>query len=150
MSFEAKWTISGSSFDDSSQAFIDAVNEVGDGKILKKYEKQLNKNFQEYLRENLRRAGLEDLNLEQSLFLSIVNGKIVYSNTNPIVTERYEYGFVDIDLDDDDLGYYFESAPRYFIRPAIDQSLNEIGNLLLDEANRIYMNRRSLTGDEIS
>lgn len=149
MTFEANWVISGSSIESSSNAFMNAVNQIKDGKVLKKYENQLNQHFKQYVRENLRRSGLEDKNFENSLFLSISGGKITFTNSNPIITERYEYGYSDFDDNNEDFGYAFETSPRYFIRPAVEQSLNEIGNLLIEEANKEYMNRRSIIGDEI-
>ena len=46
--------------------------------------------------------------------------------------------------------YMIQTSPRYFIRPSIQQSLNEIGQLMIKEVNDEYMkNRRQSNGDDI-
>ena len=43
-----------------------------------------------------------------------------------------------------------QTSPRYFIRPSIQQSLNEVGQLMIKEVNDEYMkNRRQSNGDDI-
>ena len=43
-----------------------------------------------------------------------------------------------------------QTSPRYFIRPAIQESMNEIGKLIIQEANNEYMkNRHQTDGDDI-
>ena len=43
-----------------------------------------------------------------------------------------------------------QTSPRYFIRPAIQESMNEIAQLMIQEANKEYMNnRRQSNGDDI-
>ena len=46
--------------------------------------------------------------------------------------------------------YMIQTSPRYFIRPAIQESMNEIGKLIIQEANNEYMkNRHQTDGDDI-
>ena len=46
--------------------------------------------------------------------------------------------------------YMIQTSPRYFIRPAIQETLDEIGQLMIQETNDEYMkNRRQSNGDDI-
>ena len=38
--------------------------------------------------------------------------------------------------------YMIQTSPRYFIRPAIQETLNDIGQILLDEAKKEYVKNR--------
>ena len=43
-----------------------------------------------------------------------------------------------------------QTSPRYFIRPAIQESMNEVKQLITQEMNKEYMyNRRQVNGDDI-
>lgn len=43
-----------------------------------------------------------------------------------------------------------ETSPRYFIRPAIQQTMQDVGQLMAKEANQTYMrNRRQSNGDDV-
>ena len=153
MSFKASWNISGTKLEDSSKALTTAVQSVTNGKNLKKYESRLNKSFKENIRTNLRRSGLEADNFEDVFFLKISNGNIQFVNTEPLVTQRYEYGYYHGSKDTNEEyyeEYMIQTSPRYFIRPAIQESLNEIGQLMIEETNKEYMkNRRQVNGDDI-
>jgi hypothetical protein len=77
----------------------------------------------------------------------------MFVNTAPLVTQRYEYGYY-LGSNDTNEEYYEEymiqTSPRYFIRPAIQESLNEVGQLIIHEINEEYMNnRRQINGDDI-
>lgn len=153
MSYNASWSVSGTKPEDSAVALSKAVNAVTNTKALQKYESRLNKNFKENIRTNLRRSGLEADNFDDVFFLRISSGKISFINTEPLVTQRYEYGYYN-GTNDTNEEYYEEymiqTSPRYFIRPAIQESLNEIGQLMIQEANKEYMyNRRQSNGDDI-
>lgn len=153
MSYNASWSVSGTKLEDSAAALSKAVNAVTNTKALQKYENRLNKNFKENIRANLRRSGLEADNFDDVFFLRISSGKISFINTEPLVTQRYEYGYYN-GTNDTNEEYYEEymiqTSPRYFIRPAIQESLNEIGQLMIQEANKEYMyNRRQSNGDDI-
>ncbi len=153
MSYQAKWTVSGTKLEDSANALNKAVQSITNGKSLKKYESQLNHNFKENIRTNLRRSGMEADNFDDVFFLKITNGNIMFVNTAPLVTQRYEYGYY-LGSNDTNEEYYEEymiqTSPRYFIRPAIQESLNEVGQLIIHEINEEYMNnRRQINGDDI-
>lgn len=153
MSYNTSWKVSGTRLEDSATALTKAVNAITSTKALKKYESRLNKNFQENIRANLRRSGLEADNFDDIFFLKISSGNINFLNTDPLVTQRYEYGYYN-GTNDTNEEYYEEymiqTSPRYFIRPAIQESMNEIAQLMIQEANKEYMNnRRQSNGDDI-
>lgn len=153
MSYNTSWKVSGTRLEDSATALTKAVNAITSTKALKKYESRLNKNFQENIRANLRRSGLEADNFDDIFFLKISSGNISFLNTDPLVTQRYEYGYYN-GTNDTNEEYYEEymiqTSPRYFIRPAIQESMNEIAQLMIQEANKEYMNnRRQSNGDDI-
>ena len=153
MSYKTSWKVSGTKLEDSATALTAAVNSVTSTKTLKKYESRLNRNFQENIRVNLRRSGLEADNFDDIFFLKISSGKINFVNTDPLVTQRYEYGYYDGSNDTNEEyyeEYMVQTSPRYFIRPAIQESMNEIGQLMIQETNNEYMkNRRQVNGDDI-
>lgn len=153
MSYNASWQVSGTKLEDSATALTKAVNAITSTKALKKYESKLNKSFQENIRANLRRSGLEADNFDDVFFLKISSGKISFINTDPLVTQRYEYGYYNGSNDTNEEyyeEYMIQTSPRYFIRPAIQESMNEIGRLIIQEANNEYMkNRRQIDGDDI-
>ena len=153
MSKRASWTVSGTRLEDSANALTKAVQAVTSTKSLKKYENRLNKNFQQNIRNNLRRSGLDADNFDDVFFLKIANGCVNFVNTDPLVTQRYEYGYYN-GTNDTNEEYYEEymiqTSPRYIIRPAIQESLNEIGQLMVNETTNEYMkNRRQSNGDDI-
>ena len=153
MNYNASWQVSGTKLEDSATALTKAVNSITSTKALKKYESKLNKSFQENIRANLRRSGLEADNFDDVFFLKISSGKISFINTDPLVTQRYEYGYYNGSNDTNEEyyeEYMIQTSPRYFIRPAIQESMNEIGQLIIQEANNEYMkNRRQTDGDDI-
>ena len=67
MSYKTSWKVSGTKLEDSATALTAAVNSVTSTKTLKKYESRLNRNFQENIRVNLRRSGLEADNFDDIL-----------------------------------------------------------------------------------
>ena len=152
MSYQASWSITGTKIKDSADALTKAVSSAT-SHSLKKYENRLNKNFQENIRTNLRRSGLDADNFDDIFFLRINNGNISFVNTEPLVTQRYEYGYYNGSKDTNEEyyeEYMIQTSPRYFIRPAIQESLNEVGQLIIKEVNDEYMkNRRQTNGDDI-
>ena len=153
MSMYAKWTVSGTTLDNSADALTKAVQSITNGKALKKYENKLNQNFKEHIRTNLRRSGLDADKFDDVFFLKISNNNITFVNTDPLITQRYEYGYY-LGSNDTNEEYYEEymiqTSPRYFIRPAIQESMNEIQQLLIQEMNKEYMeNRYQTNGDDI-
>ena len=153
MSYNASWQVSGTKLEDSATALTKAVNSITSTKALKKYESKLNKSFQENIRANLRRSGLEADNFDDVFFLEISSNKINFINTTPLITQRYEYGYYNGSNDTNEEyyeEYMIQTSPRYFIRPAIQESMNEIGKLIIQEANNEYMkNRHQTDGDDI-
>lgn len=151
MSSRAYWTVTGTTVDNSTDAFIKSVQHVTNGKALKKYERKLNEKFKEHMQANMRQAGIGDKNFDELFYLTINHGNIIFTNTEPLITQRYEYGYNNDNNDEYyDEGYMIETSPRYFIRPAIQQTMQDVGNLMTQEANKEYMrNRRQTNGDDI-
>ena len=153
MSYQAKWSVFGTKLEDSAAALSKAVQSVSSTKTLKKYENRLNKSFQENIRTNLRRSGIEADNFDDVFFVKISNGNISFVNTAPLVTQRYEYGYYNGSNDTNEEyyeEYIIQTSPRYFIRPAIQETLDEIGQLIIQETNDEYMkNIRQSNGDDI-
>ena len=153
MSFQASWQVSGTTLNDSSKALSKAIESVVSGQNLKKYESRLNHSFKEHIRDNLRRSGIDADNFDDVFLLKISNGNINFINTEPLVTQRYEYGYYDGSHDTNEEyyeEYMIQTSPRYFIRPSIQESLNEIGQLMIREVNDEYMkNHRQSNGDDI-
>ena len=153
MSSKAYWTVSGTKIESSTDAFIKSAQHVTNAKNLKKYENKLNKAFKEHMQTNMRRAGIGDKNFDDLFFLRITNDSIVFTNTDPLITQRYEYGYYDNNKNDDeyyDEAYMIETSPRYFIRPAIQQTMEDVGELMIQDANNQYMqNRRQSNGDDV-
>ena len=153
MSFNVKWTVSGTKFDDAAKALTTSINNITNGESLKKYENHLNQNFKENIRKEMRLSGLDGMDFDEVFFLKINNGSINFVNTDPLITQRYEYGYY-LGSKDTNEEYYeeymIETSPRYFIRPAIEETMQEISQLMIQEANQEYMkNRHQSNGDDI-
>lgn len=153
MSFNASWKVSGTKLDDAANALTTSVKNVTNGKALKKYESRLNQNFKENIRKQMRLSGIDGMNFDEVFFLRISGKNIDFVNTDPLVTQRYEYGYY-LGSKDTNEEYYeefmVETSPRYFIRPAIQETMQEIGQLMIQEANNEYMNnRRQVNGDDV-
>ncbi len=91
------------------------------------------------------RSGIEADNFADVFFAQIKNGSINFVNTAPLVTQRYEYGYYDGSKDTNEEyyeEYMVQTSPKYFIRPAIQETLNDIGNIILEEAKKEYLNNR--------
>ena len=145
MSFYANWSISGVNFDSSADAFIKSAQHITNPKVLKKHEQYLNKRFKEHLDKNMMRAGMEADNLSDVFAMQINSKGINFVNTEPIVTQRYEYGYYEGSNDTNEEyyeEYILETSPRYFIRPAIQATLKDIGTILLQEAQKEYLQHR--------
>lgn len=143
MSFNANWDIQGVSFEKSSGAFIKSAQIASNPRTLKKYQNTLNQNFKEYLQKNMYLSGIEADNLSDVFELQINNDGVVFVNTEPLITQRYEYGYYDGSKDTNEEyyeEYMIQTSPRYFIRPAIQESLNDIGHIMLEEAKKEYNN----------
>lgn len=143
MSFDAKWDMSGVSFNSASNAFIKSAQKATSN--LKKYESTLNKKFKEHITTNMRRSGMEADNLSDVFSLNINGNSINFVNTEPLITQRYEYGYYNGSNDTNEEyyeEYMIQTSPRYFIRPAIQESLNDIGQVILEDAKKEYLNNR--------
>ena len=149
MSSQAYWTVTGTKVEDSTDAFMKSVQHVTNGKALKKYENKLNNLFKEHIQTNMRQAGIGDKNFDDLFYLTINHDSVIFTNTDPLITQRYEYGYSSNDEYNDE-GYMIETSPRYFIRPAIQQTMQDVGQLIVKEANQTYMrNRRQSNGDDV-
>ena len=68
MSYKANWTVSGTTIENSTDAFMKAVKKVSNGQALKKYEQKLNKTFKENIQTNMRQAGIGDKHFDDAFF----------------------------------------------------------------------------------
>lgn len=140
MNINANWHMSGTSFDSSANAFIKSAQYATSTKNLKKYESYLNKTFKENINTNMRRSGVEADNISDAFTLTIDNG-INFINTEPLITQRYEYGYYDGSKDTNEEyyeEYMIQTSPRYYIRPAIQETLNQAGQIMLEDAKKEY------------
>lgn len=143
MSFQAQWDVSGTQVNTASKAFTQSAAQAV--RALKKHESKINRMFKEHINTNMRRAGIEADNFSDVFFAKIKNGSISFVNTAPLVTQRYEYGYYDGSKDTNEEyyeEYMIQTSPRYFIRPAIQETLYDIGNIMLNEAKKEYLNNR--------
>ena len=139
MSFEAKWEMSGTSLDKAGVNFVNSSTKAISN--IKKHENKLNQLFKEHIDANMQRVGMNADNFSDVFSLQIDSNSISFINTEPLVTRRYEYGYYNGSNDTNEEyyeEYMIETSPRYFIRPAIQESLNDIGQFLLEEAKREY------------
>ena len=114
MSFQANWEISGTDINTASKSFTQSIQASINN--LKKHESELNKIFKDNIYANMIRVGVDADNFSDVFELKIDSGKVNFINTAPLITQRY------------------------FIRPAVQDTLNDIGKILLDEAKREYDN----------
>ena len=141
MNFQASWHASGISFESSSNAFIKSAQYISDTRNLKKHEAYFNKIFKENINKNMQRSGMESDNLSDVFELQIHSQGINFINTEPLITQRYEYGYYEGSKDTNEEyyeEYMIQTSPRYFIRPAIQETLNDVGNIMLEEAKKQY------------
>ena len=141
MNFQAKWHVSGVDFDDSAKAFIQSAQYATSSHNLKKHESVFNKSFKKHISENARRSGIEADNFADVFTLKINQGGINFVNIEPLITQRYEYGYY-LGSNDTNEEYYEEymiqTSPRYFLRPAIQETLNDIRDVILEDAKKEY------------
>ena len=140
MSFDASWDISGVKIDTATKKFINSAKKATSN--LKKHEALLNKRFKENISKNMRRSGMDADNFADVFQLQISNHNIVFVNTEPLITQRYEYGYYNGSNDTNEEyyeEYMIETSPRYFIRPAVQETLYDIGQIMLEDAKKEYM-----------
>lgn len=141
MNFQANWRISGVNFDSSSNAFIKSAEYAINVKNLKKHEAYFNKTFKENIDRYMALSGMEADNLSDVFSLNINSKGINFVNTEPLVTQRYEYGYYEGSNDTNEEyyeEYMIETSPKYYIRPAIQKTLKDIGQIMLEEAKKEY------------
>lgn len=142
MTIECNLQVSGTPIEDSAKAFTQSIKKIADARYIKQYKTLLNNNFQQYIRNNMHRVGMEDVeDLEKEFYVNIVGNSIIFGNTNPIVANRYEYGWDDDEDSDNDYSdddYLMSTSPRYYIRPAIEQVAQELGTVLLQDLYKEY------------
>lgn len=141
MSFQASWETSGTDINTANTAFIKSVQRSI--KNLKKHEDELNKIFKENIYSNMIRVGVDADNFSDVFELKIEDGNINFINTAPLVTQRYEYGYYDGSKDTTEEyyeEYMIQTSPKYFIRPSIEETLNDVGRIMLNEAKKEYSN----------
>lgn len=142
MSVQANWEMSGTDIKTANTAFTKSAQSTINK--LKKHESKFNKIFKEHLNANMMRSGIDADNFADVFRLEINHGNINFINTAPLVTQRYEYGYYDGSKDTNEEyyeEYMIQTSPRYFIRPAVQETLNDIGHIILNEAKREYINK---------
>lgn len=141
MSFQASWETSGTDINTANTAFTKSIQKSI--KNLKKHEDELNKIFKENIYSNMIRVGVDADNFSDVFELKIEDGNINFINTAPLVTQRYEYGYYDGSKDTTEEyyeEYMVQTSPKYFIRPSIEETLDDVGRIMLNEAKREYSN----------
>jgi len=141
MSFQASWETSGTDINTASTAFTKSVQRSIQN--LKKHEDELNKIFKENIYSNMIRVGVDADNFSDVFELKIEDGNINFINTAPLVTQRYEYGYYDGSKDTTEEyyeEYMIQTSPKYFIRPSIEETLDDVGRIILNEAKKEYGN----------
>ena len=141
MSFQANWEMSGTDINTAGKAFTKSAQ--SSIRNLKKHEDKLNKIFKENIYSNMIRVGIDADNFADVFELKINNGEISFVNTAPLITQRYEYGYYNGSNDTTEEyyeEYMIQTSPKYFIRPSIQETLNDVGKLILNEAKQEYSN----------
>ena len=93
MTIDAKLNISVIKFENSANAFITSAKIATNTSTLKKYQNTLDKNFKQYIQENMFRAGMDADNLYEVFSVKVNGNGINFVNTEPLITQRYEYGY---------------------------------------------------------
>ena len=93
MTIDANWKISGIKFENSANAFVTSAQIATSTSTLKKHQNTLNKNFKQYIQDNMLRAGMDADNLHDVFSMEINGNGINFINTEPLITQRYEYGY---------------------------------------------------------
>lgn len=143
MSYDASWDISGVKFDNATKKFLNSAKKATSN--LKHHEAYLNKKFKENISTNMRRSGMDADNFQDVFELRISNHDITFVNTAPLITQRYEYGYYNGSNDTNEEyyeEYMIETSPRYFIRPAVQETLHDIGQIMLEDAKKEYMRQQ--------
>lgn len=138
MTIYCKLAVSGTPVTTSIANFTNAIENVINSGYMKRYENMLNNNFRQYIRNNMYRAGMEDVqDLEKTFFVNIANNTIIFGTTEPLIANRYEYGWEDDDDYDED-EYLMSTSPRYYIRPAINKIFDELKAQITQDIYRDY------------
>ena len=146
MSIVCKLQVSGTPIQTSVGNFTNAIEEVISSKHISKYQNMLNHDFQQYIRNNMYRSGMENVqDLEKTFFVNIVGNSIVFGTTEPLIANKYEYGWEEDDDYDED-NYLMSTSPRYYIRPAINKIMNDLGERLSQDIYHDYSKESSNTG----
>ena len=139
MSFQANWEVSGTTVDIAGKKFTQSAKTSISN--LKKHEGEFNRIFKEHIYTNMIRSGIDADNFSDVFKLEVNHGDINFINTAPLITQRYEYGYYNGPNDTNEEyyeEYMVQTSPRYFIRPAIQETLQDIGNVILNEAKKEY------------
>lgn len=141
MSSQANWHVSGTKFDSSANAFIKSAQYAVSSRNLKKHEALLDKTFKENINRYIALSGIEGDNLSDVFSLQVNGQGINFVNTEPLITQRYEYGYYEGSKDTNEEyyeEYMIQTSPQYYIRPAIQDTLNTVGQIMLEDAKQEY------------
>ena len=101
----------------------------------------LNKTFKENINKYMNLSGIEADNLSDVFLLQINDNGINFVNTEPLITQRYEYGYYEGSKDTNEEyyeEYMIQTSPKYYIRPAIQDTLNSVGQIIINDAKKEY------------
>lgn len=146
MTIRCDLEVSGTSIENSFKTFSDSVTRIANGNYIRKYQNTLNNSFQQHIRDNMNRSGMENVeDLEKTFFVNIEGNNIIFGTNEPLMANRYEYGWEDDDDYNED-NYLISTSPRYYIRPAINQMAQELGAILANDIYRDYAQESSNAG----
>lgn len=139
MTIQCRVSVSGTPADVSVRNFTQSIEKGISSQYIKKYQNTLTNDFQRYISDNMRRAGMEGVqDLEKTFFVNITGQGIVFGTTEPLIANRYEYGW-ESDDDYDESDYAISTSPRYFMRPAIYKVMQKLGARIKQDIYEDYI-----------
>ena len=130
MTVNCKVQMQGFSVESSFKRLNKAIQKSTSPEKLSKYQSILEPKLYNYLKAGADK-GEVPINVEDVFSLDIVNNSLTITNSDPLITELYEYGYDDEELDE-------IIPPRYYIRPAIKKLSNDLMKLIGQEIKDEY------------
>jgi len=130
MTVDCKVKMEGVPVEDSFGRLNKAIQKATNPEKLSKYQSVLEPKLYNYLRAGAD-IGEVPIDVEDVFSLDIINNSLAVTNSDPLITELYEYGYDDDELDE-------IITPRYYIRPAMKKLSNDLIKLLEQEVEDEY------------
>lgn len=111
--------------DDSFGRLKKAIQQAVSLDKLSKYQSILEPKLYNYLKSGAERGDVP-IDVEDVFSLDIIDNTLTIVNSDPLISELYEYGYDDDDVDE-------IIAPRYYIRPAVKKLSDDLLELLRKE-----------------